>query len=448
MCAEFVGSMDTCRQLIESPRPASRRNGTVMALMAFLLPVLALLAAFCINAAQMQLTQTELMVATDAAARAGGRAFSEQQTIEAATVAAIATAALNDVNGEPLQIRAGESAAEIEFGITTQPSGLTGRYEFNKMPMALVESGEMIASAIRVNGNRDNTSVSGRVPFIIPGILDSHDFASHQQSVAMQVDRDITLVLDRSGSMFPDPRYHWPYHKGPNYMTAAEQEAAVAADIMTAEPEMRWVRVSGRWERQPTGNTVYQRASGVSRLRFEQWLWGEQNCPTQPWQDLVLAVDAFLSVLDATVQEEQVSFASYSSNASLDIGLTKDFSSVRSGIYEIAPSGGTAIGLGMRTGMPALTSAAARPYAAKTMVVMTDGNENSGSMYALPSVQQLVAQCPLTIHTVTFGSGADKDAMRAVALAGGGKHYHADTGAELISTFQEIANNLPSIITQ
>ena len=57
------------------------RRGSVMALMAFLLPVLALLAAFCINSAQMQLNRTELIVATDASARAGGRAFSEVQTV-------------------------------------------------------------------------------------------------------------------------------------------------------------------------------------------------------------------------------------------------------------------------------------------------------------------------------------------------------------------------------
>ena len=73
-----------------------------MALMAFVLPVLALLAAFCINSAQMQLSRTELIIATDAAARAGGRAFSEEQTVSAAKTAAFVTAALNNVDGQPL----------------------------------------------------------------------------------------------------------------------------------------------------------------------------------------------------------------------------------------------------------------------------------------------------------------------------------------------------------
>ena len=56
-------------------RDDSRRGG-ITVLMAFVLPMLALLAAFCINLAQMQLVKTELAIATDAAARAGGRAFS------------------------------------------------------------------------------------------------------------------------------------------------------------------------------------------------------------------------------------------------------------------------------------------------------------------------------------------------------------------------------------
>ena len=82
-----------------------------MGLMGILLPVMAILAAFCINLAKMQLTRTELIVATDCAAKAGGRAFSELQTVDAAKTAAIATAALNSVNGEPLQLRETSSAA-------------------------------------------------------------------------------------------------------------------------------------------------------------------------------------------------------------------------------------------------------------------------------------------------------------------------------------------------
>ena len=51
----------------------SRRDGVVVVLFAIVLPVLLLLSAVAINIAYMQLTRTELKIATDASARAGGR---------------------------------------------------------------------------------------------------------------------------------------------------------------------------------------------------------------------------------------------------------------------------------------------------------------------------------------------------------------------------------------
>src|SRR6056297_2000408 len=111
-------------------RPRSRRRGTVLALMAVVLPVLAMLAVFAINASHMQLTRTELSIANDAATRAAGRAFSEIQTVDAAKDAAIATAGLNTVNGEPLRLRSNDAANEIEFGRTEQNGGMNSRYEF------------------------------------------------------------------------------------------------------------------------------------------------------------------------------------------------------------------------------------------------------------------------------------------------------------------------------
>ncbi len=416
-----------------------QRHGSVFALMALILPVLALLAAFCINSAQMQLNRTELMVATDAAARAGGRAFSEHQTVEAAKIAAIATAAMNNVDGQPLQVRSDDAANEIEFGITTQPNGLAGRYEFQKLPTDVVRQGSLVASAVRVNGRRDTGSLSGRVPLFIPGMLNASDFGTAQASVAMQVDRDISLILDRSGSMVPDLDFDWPRGKDP-YSTDVK-EAAVDAGVMN-----KTIRNSRR-----RTYTSYDYANGYNEMTYNQWVWKEHfnlpDCPTQPWQDLVAAVDAFLNVLDTTVQEEQVSVASYASNASLDISLVKNFTLIRSIVNSLNPNGYTAIGDGMESGIQALLNAAARPYAAKTMVVMTDGNHNRGTD-PVTVARNFVSRYPLTIHTVTFGDGADQQRMRQVAAIGGGKHYHADNGEQLIAIFEEIANNLPTILTE
>ena len=406
------------------------RKGSVMGLMAVLLPVLAILAAFCINAAQMQLTRTELMVATDAAARAGGRAFSEVQTVEAAKTAAVVTAAMNNVYGDPLQLQTDDGAGEIEFGKTTQPDGVLGRYYFEKISTAAVSSGEEIASAVRVIGRRESGSLSGRVPLVIPGLLNANDFSTQQSSVAMQVDRDISLVLDRSGSM-DDIEFDWESGQSPWYEST--KNAGVDAGMLRIR--------DGR----------YRYARGVDSTTYQQWVWEDYYdngpAPTTPWQDLVVAVNAFLDVLDATSQEEQVSVASYASTATLNTWLEKDFSSVRSTVDRINTGGYTAIGLGMQEGIEALIDTAARPYAAKTMVVMTDGIHNTG-ITPDSVATTLMSSYNLTIHTVTFGEGADQARMQTVAGIGGGKHYHAATGAELVAIFEEIANNLPTILTK
>ena len=407
-----------------------------MALMAFLLPILALLAAFCINAAQVQLTRTQLTIATDASARAGGRAFSEHQTVEAAKTAASVTAALNNVDGEPLLVREDDSANEIEFGRTTQPDGDTGRYVFEKIPTSLVSSGEEVASAVRVSGRRDNGSLSGSVPFMIPGLLNVNEFDTSQLSVAMQVDRDIALILDRSGSMVPDLDFDWPSGTSP-WSTGAKDagvDAGLLGSYYNSYGQKRW---------------YYQ--SGVNSMTYQQWAWEEHfgldDVPTQPWQDLVEAVNAFLDVLETTSQEEQVSVASYATSATLDEWLQKNHSSIRTTVEDLNPGGWTAIGEGMQEGITTLQASAARPYAAKTLVVMTDGVENRG-VSSLSVAQSAVLSMPLTIHTVTFGDGADEEAMQEVAAAGGGKHYHAADGDQLVAIFEEIANNLPTILTK
>jgi len=129
-----------------------------MAITAVILPILAILAAFAINAAHMQLTRTELAIATDASARAAGRAFSEIQSVDSAVDAAIATAALNSVNGDPLRVRGGDSDNEIEFGITTQEGGTNSRYIFNKLATSEVRAGTVaplaVGRKIRLEGDR------------------------------------------------------------------------------------------------------------------------------------------------------------------------------------------------------------------------------------------------------------------------------------------------------
>ena len=85
-------------------RTDDRRKGAVAPLFALLLPVLFLLSGFAINLAYMQLLTTELKIATDAAAHAGGRAMSIHQTTDAAYHHAHRIAALNRVGGQSVHV--------------------------------------------------------------------------------------------------------------------------------------------------------------------------------------------------------------------------------------------------------------------------------------------------------------------------------------------------------
>ena len=409
----------------------SRRRGSVLGLMAIILPVLAILAAFCVNIAHMQLTRTELMVATDAAARSGGRAFSEEQDIDTAKTAAAATAALNNVNNEPLQLEMSDGSNEMEFGNATRPNGSSGRFVFNKVAVANILDGSAMVSAFRVHGRRDSGSLSGNVRMVIPGLLGQDYFETDMDSVAMQVDRDIALVLDRSGSM-GWYTFEWP--NGTNPFNTTTMNAAVDAGIMNKNRRGR-----------------YSYTSGNNSDTFQMWAWTEHyglpNPPTLPWDDLVAAVDAFVNVLESTVQNEQLSLSSYSTYGSLDKYLQTDYSVITNKIATLYPSGNTGIGRGMEMGRDTFLDQAARPFAAKTMVVMTDGIHNTG-VDPVTIATQLMASYNLTIHSVTFGAGADQALMQSVASIGGGRHYHTNTGAELVAIFEQIANNMPTILTK
>lgn len=408
------------------------RRGAVLGLLAILLPVLAILSAFCINTAHMQLTRTELMVATDAAARAGGRTLSETQNVNSAKTAARTTAAMNNVNGEPLQIRTGDDAGEIQFGNAVQLNGQNSRFLFTAVPTSLVASGQARASAFRVKGRRDNGSLSGRVPLVIPGVLNQTDFSTLTEAVAMQVDRDIVLVVDRSGSMGFLP-IAWSSSENP-FGNRSVLDAGVTAGLL---------RTSG------LGSYWYQ--PGVQSYEYEQWAYSTHFnrgvAPLAPWQDLKIAVDAFLNVLDETIQSEQVALVTYESSSTLDSVLEYDYDIIRTALEAREPFGGTGIGGGMQRGMQAFDHGNARPHASKTMVVMTDGNENVYP-WSRDVATSIVASNNITIHTVTFGTGANQRRMREVAEIGGGSHYHASSGAQLVSVFEEIANNLPTILTE
>ena len=219
-------------------------------------------------------------------------------------------------------------------------------------------------------------SLSGPVPLLFTGLFDRTTFEPRQIATATQSDRDVVLVLDRSGSM----------------------------DSWT-----------------PTGTR---------------------------WTDLQDAVGVFLDTLALTPQDEQVGLATYSTYATSDVNLTLDYQAIRDAVASKNPRGWTGMGRGIEAGQTTVMNPAyTRTFAQKTIVVMTDGNHNRGID---PEDAALAANNDnnITVHTITFSVGANQNHMDAVADNGGGSHWHADDQASLLQVFEDVANNLPTLVTE
>lgn len=478
------------------------RRGAVAPVFAVILPALLILASMAINIAYMQLASTQMKIATDACAHAGGRAMSIEQSTDAAIEMAQQVAQMNLVAGRPLTLSTSDTDDDMKFGLSTREG--VGRYEFTPYSKSEVDAGTQRATSFAVTGVLDVPMV-----FLTLGGIDT--VTQSRKSVATQVDRDIALVLDRSGSML--------YYQDETALTAALQllrDTEVATEA--GEPVQKWAyyrsysrrrdrysnfqgyftheEADHSWVYDPDDSIMDDGSSGTGETMISQdeyddateflydrrysqnvieqlatisvemseytadwetmiassnsW-WTRSPAPRfSRWAFLVDGVDAFLDVLEGTDQEELVTLVVFNNSATLALDLTTDYQSIRDYVADVVPYEGTAIGDGLLTGQPELMDgSAARPFAAKTIVVLTDG-ENNGRSDPVTVTEDMVEEDPITVHSVTFATDNEsaKQDMEDVATAGNGMHYHADTGPDLIEIFQEIANNLPTILTE
>src|SRR5689334_1879295 len=275
------------RKRFKSGRKASRR-GAMMVLIAVCLPLCIIMAAFAINVAWMQLVRTELRTSTDAAARAGAKELSLAQSTSVARDAAKTAAKRNLVAGAPLLL----ADADIEFGKGTQPTD-TSRFVFT--------IGGKTPNAVRVTGQRTKGSNSGPVSMLMSNVFTIKQFEPKEQAVSTQLDRDICLVVDRSGSMM-------------------------------------WTLAGG--SQLPAG------APGCGPPDPTRSRWGALN----------IAHEAFLEELEKTTQDEHVALVSYSSNitqcgftykiSEIDSDLVSNYDVIRSVMKDLSSrpvKGSTAI---------------------------------------------------------------------------------------------------------
>ena len=294
-------------QILRNSRVQSKdRRGVISVLTALLLLPIAVLCMFAINIAYMQLVRTELRRASDSAARAGARTLSVAQNATAAREMARTAASLNEVAGEPLQLR----DQQVEIG-SISPTNQGDRFLFN--------DGGTILNAVRVAGDRTSGSINGEVQLFASGLLQTSQFSPSLTATAMQYDRDIVIIADRSSSM----AFAW------------DESGNNVGDRLPRDSPPGW------------GFT-------------DPW---DYDCR---WIDLVVAVNGFLRQLEQTRQTEIVSMASFDngSNSQLDVPLTADYQAIRDRFDHYTQRDhrriGTNIGSGMEYALEGLADVSRR----------------------------------------------------------------------------------------
>ncbi|MDF1843096.1 MAG: VWA domain-containing protein [Rubripirellula sp.] len=163
------------------------RRGAMLVQIAIMMIGFMLAITFSIDSAQMQLTQTEMNTATEAAAKAIAGTLADTQDLELAIIRGQELAASNQVNGNPLNLE----TSDIQFGRTAELGSGRLKFEPAKTPY----------NSVSVQGKHNFEPPVGSSPLIFSRIFGAVVLAPKSSATATYVERDIVLVVDRSEAM-------------------------------------------------------------------------------------------------------------------------------------------------------------------------------------------------------------------------------------------------------
>lgn len=367
-----------------------RQVGAVLPLVVVMLPVIFILAAFAINIAYIQLCQTELQISTDVAAKAAGRNYAIHRDFDQALAIANQAGQLNQVAGAALSFE----ADDLKTGMATLAT-TGGRYEFSETSF---DSDPV--NSLELVGRRESDSANGEIGIYLPTFLGANQFEIRTTSVSTQVEVDVAIVLDRSGSM-----------------AYASNEAAVFPPYPAAAPL--------------------------------GWDFGSPAPTPCRWRDAVASVNSFLSQLSTTPLDEQVALATYADGARIDQDLTRSYGDIQTALNQHTrqlDGGGTNIAAGLQAAQAALSADGARSFASKVIIILTDGKRSVGPNPT--SMAQSIADDGTMIIAITFAQEADQGTMQKIAEIGNGFHIHAVDSTALLNAFETVNRKLPTILTR
>ncbi|MFV0443193.1 MAG: vWA domain-containing protein [Planctomycetaceae bacterium] len=424
---------------------SDKRRGAVIPLMAVLLPVMLILCVSAINVAYMQLTRTELQVAVDAAARAGGRAWSEYQDVDQAKQFALDAAAANKVAGAPLLLRPESSAGEVELGVASRVNG-SGRYDFQPVADGAIVGSSSLINSIRVVGHRDAGSLAGSVNLLMGGVGDVKLFNPVTTSICTQTDRDIVLLLDQSGSMLFHQEFPESYggaYRG-NILWALEQKAYYEAEggynpLTKTWQDSYWRQ---KWFEMESWQIPFEKVLGYRPIAPGEVVLMP---PYSRWDAAMKGLNVMLEFLEQTEQEEQVAIVTFCHFTAVHVDLTKDYEAIRSWARTYRIGGNTYPGRGLMTVDSLLeTSPNVRPAAMKSVLLVGDG---SGYADLVDDGINNLVEKNVEINSMSMFCVGGYSLLDYIAKGGGGSHFIAVEAQDIQDAYRKFAQTLPSSLT-
>jgi Ca-activated chloride channel homolog len=185
---ESIATPQSARRLATGARKrAHKRQGAMLVLICIMMFAFVITVAFSVDIAYMNLVKSELRMATDASAKAAAEVLSHNQDRNVAIAKGKEIALENRVANQGLRLD------DSDFVFGRGVLGPSGKFDFTQ--------GATPINSIRVRGQRTNGSLSGSVPLFFGRLLSVASFQPQEFSTATFIQRDIVLVVDRSGSM-------------------------------------------------------------------------------------------------------------------------------------------------------------------------------------------------------------------------------------------------------
>ena len=377
-----------------------RRRGAIVVVVVFAAVAVCCIAALAVNVAYIELTKTELRMATDAAAKASITTLGHTQNVDLATQSAINVAGAHQVANIPLNL----TRTNLEYGRSVK---VGSRYVFQPLqPNVPTET----INAVRVTSTLGG---AGRQVLAFPSLLNMDRFNLSMQVAAAKIDHDLCLVVDRSSSM--------------------------AWDLT---------------------NRDFSYPGELNLLPKLQNFITPPHVTLSRWAALKSSIDLFLELLRRNPFEPKVSLVSYASDyrfgdhnvtvSSLDQPLTLSYTNISNSLafYNTVPlMGATNISAGLTTAINHLNDPRFRRVTSqKSIILFSDGLFTDGAHPI--SMINIAKDNNITIYTVSFSDQANQNVMRNLAVQTHGSHFHANTAEELRQAFRRIAETLPTVLIQ